>query len=484
MNKLKYMAGAVLAAIAISSCSEDTEAIGHSLTSEADKLVYSNNTFYATSNTYLVDSLMTRQSYCYLGRVIDPETETEVSSSFTTQFYLLPNVTIPYQYISSKENGEIVADSCDIIMYLYNPFKTVDNKVAVQMNIHELKTPVREDIRYYSNFMPDQYLRTDANAINFNHMFSYDNMTDNDKDRSASSYLNNIRVPLNQQYVGLDSVTYKNYGTYILRKLIKYQTEGKKQNPNTYVFSHEVCPGFSFTITDGYGFHSAYTDLGLRIYYNVVKPDTSYKATFIIASTDEVMQTISVSNDKTALTKLAAETDHTYLKTPAGLFTEVKLPVEQIWNGHESDSLLATKVTFQRMNNQKTNERAFDPPASLLMVMKDSLKTYFETKQVPNSKTSYVTSYNSTYNTYSFSNIANLVTRLWKLRNQHIASDPTWADPNSDHYKVLLVPVEYGTSTTSTTPTWIGHDLSLSSTRLVGGKTPIELNVVYARFKK
>lgn len=479
------MAGAVLAAIAISSCSEDTEEIGHSLTSEADKLVFSNNTFYATTNTYMVDSLMTRQSYCYLGKVIDPETETEVSSSFTTQLYLLPDATIPYQYVTSKENGEIVADSCDIIMYLYNPFKTVDKKVAVQMNIRELQTPVKEDVRYYSNFVPNQFLRKDANAININHIFSYDNMTDDDNSRSASGYLDNIRIPMNQRYVALDGVSYKNYGTYILRKLIKYQTEGKKKLPNTYVFSHEVCPGFAFNITDGYGFHSAYTDLGLRIYYNVVKPDTSYKATYILSSTDEVMQTISVNNDKAALAKLAAETDHTYLKTPAGLFTEVKLPVEQIWNGHENDSLLATKITFQRMNNQQTNERSFNPPSALLMVMKDSLKTYFETKQVPNSKSSFLTSYNSTYNTYSYSNIANLITRIWRLRNKHIANDPTWADPNSDHYKVLLVPVEYGTSSTSTAPVWIGHDLSLTSTRLVGGsKTPIELNVVYAKFKK
>ena len=485
MNKLKYMASVAIAAMAISSCTEDTEEIGHSLTSEADRLDFSNAIFYAKSNTYVADSVMTRQSYTYLGRVIDPETQTEVSSCFTTQFYLLPNITIPTKYITSKENNEIIADSCDIIMYLTDSFYSKDNLAATQMNVRELDSPVEEDMRYYSNFDHTPFIRKDGKGVDVKHMFTYTNQTDASSDRAKSTYLNNIRIPLNMAYVSKTGQSYKNYGTYILRKLIEYQDNGHSTLPNTWVFTHNICPGMAFDVTDGYGFHAAFTDIGLRIYYNVTRPDTAYKAALILSATPEIMQTITVKNDRQALKALAAETGHTYLKSPAGLFTEVKFPVDELWKNHENDSLIGAKITFQRMNNKQDDERSFSQPTSIMMVMKDSLKTFFEKSKVPDGRTSYYTSFNSTYNTYSFSNISNLLTRLWKMKKKYAAQDPTWNDPESDHYKVMLIPVSYGTSSTSSSSiSWMGHDLSLSSTRLVGGDTPIELNVVYAKFKK
>ena len=38
----------------------------------------------------------------------------------------------------------------------------------------------------------------------------------------------------------------------------------------------------------------------------------------------------------------------TYLKTPAGIFTEVTLPVDEISTSHSTDSLLTAKIVFQR----------------------------------------------------------------------------------------------------------------------------------------
>ena len=250
------------------------------------------------------------------------------------------------------------------------------------------------------------------------------------------------------------------------------------------MFARDICPGFFFELTDGYGFHAAITDIGLRIYFDITRPDSAYQASIVLAGTNEVMQTVRITNVKAQLQNLAKEGDHTYLKTPAGLFTEVTLPVQDIWKGHEGDSLLAARITFQRLQREQADERSFGTPASLLMVMKDSLSSYFENKNLPDNRSSYLTTYSSSYNTYTFANISNLISKLWKMRAQHVAKDPTWNDPTSDHYKVVLVPVSYGTSSTSTSPIWVGHDLSLTSTRLVGGTTPINMNVVYAKFKK
>ncbi len=500
------MAGVAIAAMAISSCTEDTESIGSTLTTESDKLNVTTNIFHATTRTILADSVLTKSSYCYLGRVIDPETQTEVKSDFTTQFHLLEDAYISKNYIK-KESGEIIADSTDLVIYLSDPFGSADRLTAMQLKMRELGKPADEGIRYYSNYDPSDLLRKDNNAINISHVFSYENMTDADKERSATNYLTNIRIPINQKYVSKDGTSYKNYGTYILRKIIEYRNKNNDRNPNSYVFSHQICPGFAFEITDGIGFHAAISHIGLRVFYYVTYPDTAYKATLTMAGTEEVMQTIKISNDKSKLNELASATgkDYTYLKTPAGLFTEMTFPIDNIWKGHENDSLLATKLTLQRLHNEKSDVRAFNTPKTLLMVMKDSLFTYFEKKQLPNSITSFMTSYNSNYNVYTFTNISNLITQLWRIKrngiNELLQKNPSWSweqaesawtnekdeNGNLKHQnwnKVVLVPVSYGTTSTSTAPIWVGHDLSLTSTRLVGGTTPIELNVVYAKFNK
>ena len=212
--------------------------------------------------------------------------------------------------------------------------------------------------------------------------------------------------------------------------------------------------------------------------------------TMIMASTKEVLQTTYVTNDKEAIQKLASEKTHTYLKTPAGLFTEVALPIKKIKEGHENDSLIAAKITFQRLNNQSTDERMFGIPQNLLMVQKDSLKNFFEDSQLPDNKLSYIVKYNyngSTYknnNTYNFTNISNLITSLWNMRQKGVSENPNWEAEHPDWNKVVLVPVSYD----SNTSTSVDHDMSLTSVRLVGGtenpNDPIKVSVVYGKFRE
>ncbi len=499
MSYIKYMAGVVITAMAISSCDEDVMSIGSSLTNESDTLNLSRSVYQATSQTVIAKSVLTDPQDFFFGRVSDPQTNTIVTSDFTSQFYVLPSLDIPSaDYFVYKEDGKVIADSCDIIIYTKAPANALDNLTAMQMRIRELQTPIPSG-RYYSDFNPEDYVRKDANAIDFTHVFTYTNLRDTESERSNTDYLNNIRLVLNKPYKGRDSIIYKNYGTYILRQYMEH----KERFRNSNTFARDVCPGFLFEITDGLGFYAAMSNIGLRVWYTLNR-DKVYQTSQVFAGTEEVVQTVRVINDKTALTKLAAETDHTYLKTPAGLFTEVTLPVENIWNGHENDSLLAAKIIFQRLNNSNVSERDFEAPSALLMVMKDSLNTFFEQRMLPNSQTSFFTTFTSSSNIYSFANISTLITHMWARRKAAIKQIQTahpgwtleqatneWVNQkdtngnlvNQNWNKVILVPASYEVSSTSSAVTRIGHDMSLTSTRLIGGKNnPISFEVVYGRF--
>ena len=137
------------------------------------------------------------------------------------------------------------------------------------------------------------------------------------------------------------------------------------------------------------------------------------------AATPEVLQNTYVENDGLA-ELIEHDTQCTYLKTPAGVFTEITLPVNEIYQGHLNDSISQAQFSLYRYN-AANQESAFEVPQTLLLVRKQDMYTFFEEGKVPDEKTSYVTSFNSSYNTYTFSNISNLVSYCKRERNEESA---------------------------------------------------------------
>jgi hypothetical protein len=72
-----------------------------------------------------------------------------------------------------------------------------------------------------------------------------------------------------------------------------------------------------------------------------------------------------------------------------------------------------------------------------------------------------------------------------------LKSDPNWVANHPNWNKVVLVPIsttiKYSTNsygTTTSTISSVQHNMGLSSTKLVGGaNSPIEVKVIYAKFK-
>lgn len=475
------MAVAAMTAMAIYSCDEETATIGQSVTNTNDQLVVTATTYEAHTRTIVADSVLSLATNCYFGKVKDPETGSDVTSEFTTQFHLLETTYIVPEdkIVARNEQGRAVADSCDIVLYIESPFKSDNNLTAMKLRVRELAQPMTEDQRYYSNFNPAKEGLLKDGGLDKSKVFTYTDLTVDDIQRSSSTYLNNIRIPLNQPYTATDGTTYTNYGSYLMQQYY----DNPEYYSNSYVFAHNVCPGFFFEVADGIGFYSKVSNIGLRVYYTVDADTTTIKGQLTLAGTKEVLQTVYVENDMNVIRSLAQETDHTYLKTPAGLFTEVELPVVDIKGTHQNDSLISTKIVFQRLNNQSTDTRTFDIPQNLLLLERDSLYSYFENSRMPDNITSYVSSYGSSNsNCYTFSNVSNLVTELWRRHQEGMTEDPQWEQNHPNWNKVVLVPVTLTTS--SSTVTNVENSMALTSTRLIGGPNqPISVSVVYAQFK-
>jgi hypothetical protein len=485
--KFRLFTAIAITAMAIVSCSEETAGIGKSLTDEDDKLQVSTGIFEAHSKSLVIDSIYAQNFECFFGQIKDPETGTYVKTEFMTQFNLLEGVKFPSKELMVVEDGQVIADSCEIRLFFDKERCYGDSLVPLKMRIQELIEPMNDNLVYYTNYDPEEagYIR--EGGIDKKQMFSIVNHTYSDEVRSSKGYSDMIRIALNDPYIAPDGQSYNNYGSYLLQTYYDHPEYFK----NSYTFVNKVCPGFNFKIEDGLGVMANINDISMRLFFRYKKSNDEFTNTMMaFAATPEILQTSHVTNDKEGLKELAADNSCTYLKTPSGIFTEVELPVMKIMEGHHNDSLLSVNMTFQRMNSELfENEYLLKAPSMVLMIQKDSLFSFFEKEKTYDYRSSFVSSLNK--NTYSFTNMGNIVTLMF--RDMFVGSllDPDWEKKHPDWNKVVLVPVTTILSAAQKTNTagaatatinGICNNLALTSTKLVGGNTPIKVNVIYAKF--
>ena len=162
-----------------------------------------------------------------------------------------------------------------------------------------------------------------------------------------------------------------------------------------------------------------------------------------------------------------------------------------IKQNHENDTITSAKIIFHKMNDKtELAEKLLKDPTTLLMVERDSLETFFEKRKKPDNISSYLATLSSSYNSYTFNNISALINFLYTKKNNgganFTAEHPNWN-------KVVLVPVQTTTTSsssyysTSTTISAVNNEMSITSSRLVGGPDnqhdPITISVIYNKGK-
>lgn len=487
MKILRLLTVLVIAALTFAACDDTTEGIGGSITNKIDNINISNSAFNVTTKSIVADSVLSRNNTGLIGKMKDPETGNYVKGDYMTQLGVLPTFSVDTLDIKKANNGSIEADSCYLLVS-YNA-SYGDTIAPMKVTAYEMTEPMREDQEYYSNY--DAFKNGWVNENNPHWSSNYN--------LSNTSDVKNFKIYLNKEYKK-DGKTYKNYGSYILQTY----AEHPKYFKTNFKFLHNVCPGFYIKNVGGTGNMAKIWNTELIFYWKktIKAKDGVTDSTGIgynrFDGTEEVLQLNKIENDTENLKKLASQEDWTYLKSPAGIFTEVTLPIDDIMKGHEKDTLNTASISFPRLNNEnEDNPYNFATPSTILMVQKDSLQSFFEKSKLADSRTSYTASYSSTgtyKNAYTFQNIANLVSAMYKNKGK-----------GENWNKVVLVPVNVITTTQgyTTVISKINHDMSLASTRLIVGtddpnkdyttdeKTgkkvasgPIRIKVIYSKFKE
>ncbi|MBP3669346.1 MAG: DUF4270 domain-containing protein [Bacteroides sp.] len=456
---------ALLLSTLLFSCDDSTTGIGDSTIAGGDSIPAGSAIYTATTRSILADSVYARTSTAYLGKYTDPQFG-EFTADFIAQFNCGDDFEFP----------ETLQEVTGITLRLYYSTHFGDSLNAMRLQVDSLDTiiPEGEMSTFYTSVDPKQYYNPSAQPL-ARKAFSAKGISAEDSTytysdgygltQSYTSYWQNIKLP-----ISLGQMMYDKY------------VENRNNYKNSEQFIKNVLKGFYVSCTHGDGTILYIDDMQLILNFNYLTESSSGKVDSlayggtVFAATKEVIQANRFQNSD-RLKELAEDPTCTYLKTPAGIFTEVTLPIEEIAESHLRDTLNAVSITFTRYNEKSDSKYQMGVPDYLLMVRKSDMYTFFEKNKLYDNQTSFLAQYiasGTSGNTYSFNNIAALVT--------YCINEKKSGKSDEDWNKVVLIPVKVDMDASSNI-TGVKSNLDMESASLKGGeKDLIKMQVLYTTF--
>ena len=450
----------LVALICCIACDDNTGTLGNSITPGSDSIDIKTRTYYATTRSVAVDSVLGKTSKVYLGRFTDPQTGSLLEADFIAQFNCVEggNVFPPADSIKGDS-----AVRTELRLFFTTFFG--DSTNTMEAEVYQLLNTLEEGEKYYTNVDPTLFYDPSSSPLT-KKVYTAIDYTLEDSELSDNEHYANVCIPL-PNHIGNEMIkTYRNNPEFFA---------------NATSFIENICSGYYIKSTHGDGTVLYIDQVALNVHFADMNTDSVYVTQFV--SSEEVLQTSRFSTQK--VDHLVADSTCTYLKTPAGIFTEVTLPIAEMTA--DGDSINSAKIIFTRYNDAEETRYQFGTPETLLLVRKSEMDTFFEKNRLTDNVSAFYTTYNKTYNRYEYSNIARLIIHAENERQAWLTAHPNATESdydtiNPDWNKVVLIPVTTIKDSNGSIVNF-RHDLSLNSARLVGGNDKIEIKVICSAFK-
>lgn len=463
--RLKYLFALLLSSL-LYSCDDSTYGIGDSTISTEDPIPAGEAKYSVTTESILADSIYARTITAYLGKYTDP-TFGEFTADFIAQFNCTDNFEFP-EHIKEIKNLELS-------LYYTTFFGDSLNNMVLEVDTLDTIIPERELSTFYTSVDPKQYYNPNTQPIARKAFAALGPSAVDTVYTQTDIYGSTTSERIMWQNVNLPI----SLGEHMYKK---YQ-EDKNNFKDAESFIKNVLKGIYVHCTNGDGTILYIDDMELIINYDYLienkagKLDSLVTGTSVFAATKEVIQANRFQNSDRLKEIVKNTKDCTYLKTPAGIYTQATLPVEEISLAHKNDTLNAASITFTRYNEKEDINFPMGTPQYLLMVRKCDMYSFFEENKLHDDKTSFLAQYTSSgddANTYKFLNVAPLISYCMNEKNNGTADE--------DWDKVVLIPVTIETDTNGSVIS-IRNDLDLKSTRLMGGeKDKLTMQILYTTF--
>lgn len=521
--KAKYALIALLA-ISFYGCDDNTAGLGLNMFPENDQNINGKlSTFDVTTKSVETGDIYAKTNIGYVGKFTDEKFGT-YQAGFLTQFNCPTGLTFPEVYKETKDaNGNVISatgrmvttkdDDNDIeiitddngnpignirtveLYLIYNSYFG-DSLTACRLSVYELggqnKKTLSTENAYYTNIDPTEFY--DSKNILGTKAYT---AVDLSADRTASDYVPYVHVSFTKDKAN-------EVGSKILKAA---RTAGDKFNEKLFRDAFQgiyvncdygdgtVLYTYQSQLNVVYKCYATDSITGIKLKMKDGSRDSTYYTWRPFLSTKEVIQANQLRNDPTILQALIKEENNTYLKSPAGIFTEATLPLNDIETQLDGDTLNAVKLSFTNYNQTSDKKFGMSIPSTVMLIRKSMKDSFFENNKLADNISSYLTSHSTTSNQYVFNNITKLVnacindrkaainelkeTGSIKLKDdkgkviETLSSIQDW-ETKTEWDKVVLIPVlvtDDGSNNTTGQSNIISvqHDLKPGYVRLKGG---------------
>jgi hypothetical protein len=379
-----------------------------------------------------------------------------------------------------------------------------DSLTASRMSVYQLDKALDKEAAYYTDIDPTKYYS--QSGLLGRKAYTAVDLSQTDSVRSLSTYVPSLTFVLSNEI-----------GQSILDKSRECEKNGTD-------FSKEFMNLFKgIYVKSDYGDGTIlYIDqIALNVIYECyvrdsdtgeilkmadeVTDSTAYSYRSFV-STKEIIQANSFKSDKSVINNKVNETGWTYLKTPAGIYTQATLPLAKFEEKLSNDTLNVVKLAFTNYNQVSDGTSAFEmsAPDYVLLVREKDKDAFFKENKIADDVTSYLAQHNGiNTNQYVFSNLSQLVSycleekrgAVEQLANfgkiddvtdengQPVTTIEKWMEVTKWD-KVAIIPVTVDTDSSSNIVSVL-NDLKPGYTKLKGGSTggALDLEVTYTSFK-
>ena len=443
---LKILGSGLLLTLGVSSCQSDSVSVsdpGSSLVSNKIEVLIDSSFTISTSST-LSGPIQSRTTTQLLGAIHAKEYGT-LRSDFVAQMFPSNDIEV----------DSITPDSLKLQLVFEKEAFVGDSLAPIGVEVYPLVKQLPSPI--YSNYDPAAEQAYDANKLLGSASFTAVGVSVNDT--VAANPYRFAYVPMPDQL--MDGI------------LAKYKSDPALFN-DPYSFQ-DFFPGVYVRHSFGSGRVTRISNCRMVFYYHKtykvtnaegVETDSISKLyNYFMAMAPELVSNSCIDYQIAPELTAMVNQGKSIVAAPAGYDVKLTFPIEaiiqKIRTADQGALSVINTLTFNLPAEEIESDRGINPPDYLLMVLSNKKDEFFAKNQLPDSKTSFVATYNSTTKTYSFGDMREYLIEMLNKEGELTADD----------YTFTLTPVSMVTESSASSSYYYYY--SSSSSSVLSGITPM-----------
>lgn len=407
------------AVIALASCSNTADEIGGSLVTDETEVVIESSFEVKGHTTESNVPVMSRTIDQLLGD-IDAKGYGKFSSEFVAQF--MPATTL----VTEGVNADYI-DSVKLHLMIPKSGGCIgDSILPMGLEVYRLNKQLPSPI--YSDFDLTQYYDARTGQLGSKvYTFNTIEQTDSVKKLNYRSVYVDLPVSLGREL----------YNLYV-------------NNPAAYQSPVEFAkyfPGIAVRNSFGSGRVIDIANTSMQLYYHTVATDSLGKPYNVpavgtyFAVTPEVVSNNCIRYEMDPALKARIDAGENILVAPAGRDVEIEFPLRDVMNYYYANRgtlSVVNALTFSIPAEVISNDYGISVPTNVLMVLKSEKESFFANNKVPDNKTSFYATYDSTNKCYKFTGLRTYLLDMLDAYGEK-------GEIPAEKYTFMIIPVDVET---------------------------------------